>query len=289
MESPAEFVRGRMNPLQPVLTECEPHLPRLSEIRSVVFDIYGTLIISAAGDISLVSEQESHRGMGEALEILGRADNESEIEEALEIYRKTIGELQESRRAQGAEFPEIEIRDVWRTIAANWQLDESRIEAAALAYECAVNPCWEMPGAAKMIGRLERNHFALGIVSNAQFYTSAVVEGVCGFRLFDEHFDPDLSVFSFLEREGKPSRKLFEKVASAAKGMGIEKEEILYIGNDFTKDVAPAHEVGFRTALFAGDERSLRTGSLETAQACSRADVVLTELPQLEEVLGLKE
>jgi FMN phosphatase YigB (HAD superfamily) len=70
--------------------------------------------------------------------------------------------------------------------------------------------------------------------------------------------------------------------------MGMKSQEILYIGNDFCKDVAPAQKVGFRTGLFAGDARSLRVGPDGLPAALKRADVVLTELQQIDQVLSAR-
>ena len=39
---------------------------------------------------------------------------------------------------------------------------------------------------------------------------------------------------------------------------GVAPGEVLYVGNDMLNDVYAAGQVGFRTALFAGDQRSLR-------------------------------
>jgi len=61
---------------------------------------------------------------------------------------------------------------------------------------------------------------------------------------------------------------------------------VLYVGNDVRNDVAPARSCGCRTALFAGDRRSLRERSDEPDCAGVRADVTLTALEQLPRVLA---
>lgn len=287
--TPAENVKARMTPREPVPTGVVSRLTPVEGIRLVIFDIYGTLIISAAGDISLVSESESAKGMAEAIRKLGGGGTDDEVETGLECYRAEILRRQNDLRSQGVEFPEVEIREVWKSIASQLKLPGERIESAALAYECAVNPCWEMPGAGKVIRTLRKNSFPLGIISNAQFYTGAVVEGVSGINLSGADFEPTLSVYSYREGFGKPSRQLFEKALREAEALGIQSQEVLYIGNDLVKDIEPAVEVGFRTGLFAGDQRSLRTGAMTVEEACGKADVVLTELIQLPEVLRLNE
>ena len=59
------------------------------------------------------------------------------------------------------------------------------------------------------------------------------------------------------------------------------------VGNDLLNDIAAAARCGCRTALFAGDTRSLRlrTDNLECARL--KPDCVISDLQQLKTVLGL--
>ncbi len=58
-------------------------------------------------------------------------------------------------------------------------------------------------------------------------------------------------------------------------------EEILYLGNDIRNDIWPAQAEGFRTALFAGDRRSLRLRADDPDCGNVRPDWVVTGLEQL--------
>ena len=62
--------------------------------------------------------------------------------------------------------------------------------------------------------------------------------------------------------------------------------EVLAVGNDMLNDVLPARETGFRTALFAGDARSLRLREGDPRLDVFSPDLVLTDLDQLPECLG---
>src|SRR5690606_25574169 len=94
-------------------------------------------------------------------------------------------------------------------------------------------------------------------------------------------FDPELQVYSWREREGKPSRRLYAILAERAARLGIPPQSIFYLGNDMTKDVLPARETGFRTGLFAGDARSLRLGGFRPEEIPTTADAVITDLAQV--------
>lgn len=283
--SPADFVKSTMRPLEPMATGVKARIDPLPGIKAVIFDIYGTLIISAAGDISLVSKATSRTGMESALRVLGAGDDGSLVDSSLVVYEEEIQHQQSRRKAEGIDFPEVEIREVWIAVAERAGLEADAVERAALEYECAVNPCWGMPRASAILAKLSSKEFRLGIISNAQFYTHAVVSGLLDPGIEELQTDAKLNVFSYQEREGKPSVRLYAKAARAAMGEGIEPHEVLYVGNDFQKDIEPASRVGFRTAFFAGDARSFRTGPVQPEEACKLADVVLTDLWQLADVL----
>ena len=121
----------------------------------------------------------------------------------------------------------------------------------------------------------------MGIVSNAQFFTPALFSALLGGDLAGLGFHPRLLFYSYRCGRAKPGRFLFERSREALAAVGVTAGEVLYIGNDMLNDVRPAGEVGFRTALFAGDERSLRRRNGDRRVAGVVPDLVLTDLDQL--------
>ena len=213
--------------------------------RAIVFDIYGTLLSSSAGEIH----------PDPALRELIARDH----------------------AASPHPFPEIDIREIHARLHPN--LPPREIEALALDHEHRANPVAPMPGAAETLRRLAASGVVLGLVSNAQFYTVPILEETLGASLTELGIDPDLRVFSYLERRAKPDPRLFEILRGRLARRGIAANEVLYIGNDVRNDIDPARTTGFRTALFAGDPRSLRLRgrSLDT----SGADRVIHDLRDL--------
>ncbi|MHC4986693.1 MAG: HAD family hydrolase, partial [Planctomycetota bacterium] len=67
---------------------------------------------------------------------------------------------------------------------------------------------------------------------------------------------------------------------------GIEPGQALYVGNDVRNDIAPARSLGMRTALFAGDARSLRLRADDPDCGGAQPDAVVTALPQILELLA---
>lgn len=267
-----EHVRATMKPLAAEPAGMAPKLPRLEGVRAVVFDLYGTLLISDA-----VGERSGPEPDPEGMPGLGNR------------LGKTIALHHERRRAEGVAFPEVEIREVWAEamVAGGFPVPAGdELERLILEHECRVHPVWPMPGAIELLGDLRARGMTLGIISNAQFYTLPVMEGLFGAGLDDLGFHPDLRVFSFEEGEGKPSSRLFETLRERAASVGIAASEIFYLGNDWKKDVVPADAVGFRTGLFAGDVRSLRLGGVGEEEARESVDAVITGLEQVVRCLG---
>ena len=142
-----------------------------------------------------------------------------------------------------------------------------------------------MPDAQPVIEELHRRGLVLGIVSNAQFYTPLLFEAFFLQSTEQLGFDPDLSFFSYQHRQAKPGTWLYEQLVDALAARELDPAQILYIGNDALKDIHPAAQLGFRTALFAGDERSLRLR--EDHKDLLPPDAVITKLRQIFELVDV--
>ncbi|MCC5805607.1 MAG: HAD family hydrolase [Opitutales bacterium] len=287
-------ILARSRPLEPVPPGAAPDIRPLPGIRAALFDIYGTLVISASGDISLAEKQDREEAARDAFNAAGIALENDSAPLAPRLH-KAILAAQDERRRKGVEYPEVEIREVWDAVLNSLRDDgilsgapvpPARRDALAVEYECRANPVWPMPGLRETLAELRERGLVPGIVSNAQFYTPLMMESFLGAPLADLGFDPDLCVYSFAEREGKPSFRLYEKLAARLRARGIAPGECLYTGNDQRNDIWPAHETGFRTALFAGDKRSLRLREDDPRCASVRPDRTLTTLDQLRTVLA---
>ncbi|MEO0336244.1 MAG: HAD family hydrolase [Pseudomonadota bacterium] len=275
-------------PLEPLATHVEPDLSLLSDIRAVVFDIYGTLLISAAGDISLSEEGSSAAAMESALAAVV-PDQIGSVSVWVKGYESGIIAQQQLLRERGIEWPEVDIRVVWRELAesAGLELSLEQLTELAFRYELLSNPTWSMPGAREVIDAIRSSGRILGIVSNAQFYSPCLLSHYLGGELTDLGFSSAWSVYSYENGEGKPSRNLYRKIAAQAEVEGLLPSQILYLGNDVKKDIQPAAEVGFRTGLFAGDRRSLRTYATDPQLSKVSADIRITHWDQIPQVLGL--
>ncbi|TXT27666.1 MAG: putative hydrolase of the HAD superfamily [Planctomycetota bacterium] len=83
----------------------------------------------------------------------------------------------------------------------------------------------------------------------------------------------------------KPSRTLFSTAAEAFARQGLEPAEVLYVSNRWPDDLTVAKQLGFRTALFAGDKNSVHANADELLTSELRPDRLLTELTQIRNLL----
>ena len=288
----AEILRAHSRPLSPVPTGQEPMLKPLPGIRAVLFDVYGTLFVSGSGEVG-TEAAPSDRALVESLRAVG-VEARGPLDQGVECFFKTIETMHARLREAGRDYPEVDVLDVWSQVLAELgrrgvidpTADQSvDIGRLAVEYEVRANPVWPMPGARECLQRLHDKGFVLGIVSNAQFYTPELFEALLGKPPKAIGFDRRLQYYSYLHGWGKPSLRLFELAAEALARRGIAAGEVVYVGNDMLNDVFPAHRVGFRTALFAGDSRSLRLREDDPRVEGIVADLVLTRLEQLLECM----
>jgi putative hydrolase of the HAD superfamily len=248
-----ELIAKHVRPLAPVPTGAVPSGKIDVPVRCVLLDVYGTLVVSAAGDIGLSGPGFDPKKVESPMREYGVAGSPEELKERLaaEIRRE-----HERMRNKGVDFPEVDIVGIWEKVLHAKDLERTR--AFALEYELTVNPVYPMPDFHRFIEECRKRGVKLGLVSNAQFYTPLILEFFLENSLENAGFDPRLLFFSYKCGHAKPSRRMFGLAAAELEKRGISRENVLYVGNDMLNDMAPAAAEGFKTALFAGDRRSLR-------------------------------
>lgn len=274
--------------------DAQVRLKKLPNIRAVVFDIYGTLFSSGVGDISLATLENRDHAIKETLINHGiHITDTGKTTRIDDTLHKHIQKHQDQRRKDGIEYPEVEIRKVWTDFIielANKALisptTKKDIETLIIDYESRVNPTQPMPELKSTLSTLRNNGLVMSIISNAQFYTPLLFESFINQRIEDLGFCLDCSVWSYQLLEGKPSRQLYKRSADLLQQHhNIQAHEVLYVGNDMRNDIWPAQQIGFKTALFAGDRLSLRRRASDANCARCTADLELTMLSQLLECI----
>ncbi len=159
--------------------------------------------------------------------------------------------------------------------------ETEKVRRFALGFELIVNPVWPMPHLNRLITASRDAGLTIGIISNAQFYTPLLFHYFCGALPENLGFHPELIVYSYVFGRAKPSPMLFDAAAKRLRSRQIFPENTLYIGNDMRNDICAARAVGFQTALFSGDARSLRLRSDDSCCIDLVPDLYITDLNQL--------
>lgn len=282
-----DMIRTERRRLEPELPSLRPRLEPLEDIRCVAFDVYGTLMVSAAGELAAGSgdaglvDSPRRTGCSAVAAALGMSGDTApaRLESALGA---AIGAAHEAGRRAGRQQPEVDIRDIWEAIAAleapEWNGDPTPAELA-LTYELHANPVDLMPGARTTLAQLRASGYMLAIVSNAQFYTPLSLEALMDSPL--PVLVPGPHVWSWELGAAKPDPMVFEALIGKLAARGITPAQTLYVGNDMLNDVMAASHAGLRTALFAGDRRSLRLREGDARLSGVEPDAVVTRLDQI--------
>ncbi len=289
----------RLPPLDPRPTRIPPRLNGIPDVRAILFDIYGTLLISASGDVDVAQFKEEAvlKAFEEGhIEIPSEVPPQKASSRSVELFKSTIQEMHRDAKEKGIPFPEVDIVKVWQELVTRLEREGSAKSSSITDYKrCAVvfemlcNPVYPMPGLRELLTELERADIHLGIVSNAQFFTPLTLNfflnGTIPGGELVRPFDPKLTVYSYRYLRAKPDPYLFEVVRKQLALCGVTPGQTLYLGNDMLNDIWAASQVGFQTVLFAGDARSLRLRRDRDRIRNLSPDAVITELNQLTRLL----
>jgi putative hydrolase of the HAD superfamily len=273
----SDAIQDRIRPLKPIPTTLSSGGELRQDIRCVLFDIYGTLFISASGDISLAEHNSPQ--LQEFKLLLEKFEIPKSPGDLLDRFYAAIKGRQAELRNDGIEFPEVKIDRIWQQVLQSDDLPAVRHFAAE--FEFIANPVYPMPNLAELLSVSRKQGFLMGIISNAQFYTPLLFKWFLNSDTDDLGFSPDLVFYSYKYEMAKPSVALFNMAVKKLAQHGIQPEAVLYVGNDMLNDIYPAGIAGFQTALFAGDQRSLRLRVDDPRCRNLKPDLVVTDLNQL--------
>jgi len=266
-----------IRPLKPIPTSLAPSGDLIHDIRCVLFDIYGTLFISASGDISLAKQNSPQ--MEKIKLLLAAYEIQKSPRALLDELHGAIKARHLELHDKGIDFPEVKIDRIWQQVLQ--AVDQGSIRQFAAEFELITNPVYPMPNLADLLSTCRQQGLLMGIISNAQFYTPYLFNWFLDSDPEGLGFSPDLIFYSYIFEMAKPSVALFKMAAEKLKEKEIQPSSVLYIGNDMLNDIYPAQHTGFQTALFAGDERSLRLRTEDPHCRDLTPDIVVTDLAQL--------
>ncbi len=293
-----ESVFSKIKELQPLKTNIKPQIKKFEGVKAILFDIYGTLIISDSGDIgnTVLPGQNAVEAFNElGITLLRDSYNDQPVGDFIvECFRAEIDRSHKISKTDGVLFPEVLIQNIWNAtlnvlkefrIIEQYKIVDTR--ELAVIFECLNNLTYPMPDLASVLSSLHEGELKLGIISNAQFFTPILLSHFLNESNNGElsSFERNLCFYSYEYGEAKPGTSLYDRAVQVLGSCGIKPSETLYIGNDMLNDIYPAKKVGFKTVLYAGDKRSLRLRNDNKEIKLIRADALITELSQIEQLI----
>lgn len=296
--------------LDAVAPKATPYVKPLLGIRLVVWDIYGTLLRIADGELLFDHPQKlrmqialektveefkmwpsMHRKPGAPWEYL------------YEQYARMLERRRLSATRRKGDVPEIDAGDIWGQIIEQLEKKDYTwdtgffggprefAEKVAFFFHQSLQATAGTASAHAAVLAVSRAELMQGLLANAQTFSIAQLLRALGsfgkLPPTEELFDNRVLVLSCQQGIRKPSPGLFQVLIEQANEQGIEPQEILYVAARLRDDLAIARQAGMRTALYAGDKESLQAAKSDINEASMRPDRLLTDLSQIKQILNL--
>jgi phosphoglycolate phosphatase-like HAD superfamily hydrolase len=296
-------------PPQPERIKAKPHLARLPDVRAVLWNVYGTLLAIPLGE--LLFEHPQPFVMQMALEktiaefkMWGSMSRKpgAPSEYMGHLYRTQLDE-QRLAPSPGERYPEILADRVWEGIVKKLLQKEYKFDTRfygslneysrkiAYFFHASLQGTAAYPGADRALRAVADAGLVQGLCGDGQCFTAVQIQRGLdalsdGNVRLDDLIPAAFQVLSCDVCGKKPSERLFRQALDRLAAKGVSPAEVLHVGSRIDKDILPAKRLGLRTALFAGDRTSLAATPEQVKDSASRPDVLLTQLSQIEEVVG---
>jgi hypothetical protein len=287
--------------------KAKPFLVRLPNVKAVLWNVHGTLLAVSGGE--LVFEHPESFVMEVALdktiqEYKMWGSMTRKPGQPADYLRQVYGKLlSEQRLTPGnvEKYPEVCADRLWETFLKRLLQKDYRFDAnfygslneysrkIAYFFHASLQGSVCYPGALDAISRVARKKLVQGLLADGQCFTRAQLHRGLAMQGdppdLDKWLPAEFSVLSYELRGRKPSERLFRQALQQLAQRNITPDQVLHVGSRLQQDLVPARRLGMRTALFAGDKASLQADPNQLRQPATRPDVLLTELPQLADVV----
>lgn len=295
-------------PPPPHPAKAKPYLKRLPEVRAVVWNLYGTLLNIFSGqlllehpdkfvmDIALDKSVQEFKMWGSMTRKPGQP-----ADYLGEIYGRVLADLRLAPSPK-EKHPEILSERIWEDIVKKLQKKSYQYDVSfygpldefcrKIAYffhaSLQGTACYE--GAAAALEQVHQAGLKQALLADAQCFSLVQLKrGLdqqhCAVGI-DQLFDRSLHALSCEVGGKKPSERLFKHCLKQLQTIGIGPSQVLHVSSRHELDLVPAKKLGMRTAFFVGDKESVLASKQQVKERDTRPDVMLTELPQIIEIVG---
>ena len=167
----------------PRVPPVDPDYRKDTSIKALVFDIYGTLLLSSwaeGTDWKVIPKNLKTAFDYNSIKLISQNKKSTEkmLMEILSVLREKITSYYTKQKSVDVPFPEMNLVKIWEQTfiyarEKRWleYPNDIRFHDFTLTFELLNNRAYPMPGMKEVIQRLSVKNLPLGIISNAQFYT----------------------------------------------------------------------------------------------------------------------
>ena len=294
-------------PVEVDRVKARPHLTQLPQVRVVLWNVYGTLLRIAGGELWFEHPKEFVMNL-----VLDKTIQEFKMWSSMSRkpgqpadYMKQLYDsvLIEHRAVPGGteKYPEVGADRVWEALIKKLFQKDYKFDAGffgslnefsrkvAYFFHASLQGTAAYDGAAEALRRVAKMGLKQGLLADGQCFTRVQLQRGLSAQdkeaTLDKLLDKDSIVLSHEIRGRKPSERLFRQALTALNQQGIAPNQVLHVGTSISRDLVPARRLGMRIALFAGDRNSLQATAEQLKEPIGRPDALLTDLNQIADVV----
>jgi FMN phosphatase YigB (HAD superfamily) len=286
-----------------------PFLNPLPGIKAVAWNVYGTLLRIADGE--LLHQHPQAIRMEVALD---KTIQEFNMWNSMtrkpgkpsdymgQKYNNVVDEQRMASSGRKGDITEVDSAKVWLKLLGmldkkDYQYDaslygsmEHLAEKVAYFFHASLQGTEAAPHAHEALLTLSAAGFRQGIIADGQVFT--VAQLVHALRVqgnvssSNGFFQPELNTLSYVEGIRKPSKALFLRAMDRFNKAGLDPSQVLYISSRVRDDLSVAKSLNMRTALYAAEKLGLHATPDDMKDPELRPDRLITDLNQVRDLVG---
>jgi FMN phosphatase YigB (HAD superfamily) len=284
-----------------------PHLVQLANVRAVTWNLYGTLLAIAGGELYLDHPQPLLMEVAldktiQEFKMWGSMSRKPG--QPSDYLRQVYADLLDQQRTLpgGTErCPEVVVDRLWETFIKRLLQKDYKFDAGffgslnefsrkvAYFFHASLQGIAAYPGAVEALRQVRDYGLRQAVAGDGQCFSLMQLQRCLSQQdpsaRLEDLIDTSACALSYEVRARLPSDKVLRHALATFAEHDITPDQVLHVGSRVARDVVPARRLGMKTALFAGDKASLQATPEQLRDPASRPDVLLTELRQIGDVV----
>lgn len=295
---------------KPEPAKATPYTKPLPGIKAVTWNVYGTLLRIADGELLFKHPQEIRMEVA-----LDKTIHEFNMWNSMtrkpgkpweymqQKYLHALDEQMLASSGRKGDLVEVNSATLWLKLLGmldkkDYSYDEGLYgdldelsEKVAYFFHSSLQGVEAAPNAHATLTALASNGFRQALFADAQPFT--ITQLVHALReqgpldSADDLFTSSLHTLSYVEGIRKPARTLYLRAMDRFNKLGLEPGQVLYISTRVRDDLAIAKSLGMRTALYAAEKLALHVTPEDLKDPDTKPDRLLTDLAQVRDLVGV--